>query len=62
MSNLYINLDQEVQFPVYDDNEEVWYTHTDTIGNILKTFIDFRNVKVLDLSEMKWGLYEEKKN
>ena len=62
MSNLYISLDQEVQFPVYDDNEEIWYTHTDTIGNILKTFIDFRNVKVLDLSEMKWGLYEEKKN
>lgn len=59
--SLYISLDQEVQIPVYDDNEEIWYTHTDTIGNVLKTFTDYRNLKVIDLNENKWGSYEEKK-
>lgn len=59
--SLYISLDQEVQIPVYDDNEEIWYTHTDTIGNILKTFTDYRHLKVIDLNDNKWGSYEEKK-
>lgn len=59
---LYISLDQEIQYPFYDDDLNEWRTHTDTIGNLLKDFVDYRNLKIIDLDEKKWGKYEKTEN
>lgn len=59
MSRLFVDISQEVEFPVYDEEKQCYFTHTGTIGELLQYFTDYRNIIVYQNTFIKWGIHEE---
>lgn len=59
MAQLFVDISQEIEFPVYDEEKQCYFTHTGTIAELLKLFTDYRHIVVHENTFIKWGLYEE---
>ncbi len=59
MARLFVDISQEVEYPVYDEEKQCYFTHTGTIAELLKFFTDYRQIIVYSNTFIKWGTYEE---
>lgn len=59
MSQLFVDISQEIEFPIYDEENQCYYTHTATIAEMLRFLTDFRHIVIYENTAIKWGLYEE---
>lgn len=61
MVQLFVDISQEIEFPVYDEQTGCYYTHTGTIQELLQYMTDFRHINLYSFQFSKWGKFYEKK-
>ena len=48
MSQLFVDISQEIEFPIYDEENQCYYTHTATIAEMLRFLTDFRHIVIYE--------------